>query len=186
LKRRFGLFAAVLTTMFAAWVTLEVVVIAGQRFGIVLWVVAHLAFLIFFASVQFGLVRACLALHAGADPTFADVLAHLRAGPKFLLAELLYFLMVLAGSALLLLPGLYLAARYILVVFAMAAGEGSGLRAFQQSALLTAGVRTRLMGIVAGLLIFNTLGASVLGIGLFFTVPLSLLTMTAIYRQLAG
>ena len=36
-KQRFGLFTAVLLTIFSAWVTLEIVVIAGQRFGILVW-----------------------------------------------------------------------------------------------------------------------------------------------------
>src|ERR1700688_4347914 len=36
-KQRFGLFTAVLLTIFSAWVTLEIVVIAGQRVGILLW-----------------------------------------------------------------------------------------------------------------------------------------------------
>src|SRR5260370_819177 len=50
-KKRFGLFTAVLLTILGAWVVLEIVVIAGQRFGILLWAVMHLAFLIFVAGV---------------------------------------------------------------------------------------------------------------------------------------
>jgi hypothetical protein len=36
-NKRFGLFTAVLLTVFGAWVALEIVVITGQRFGILLW-----------------------------------------------------------------------------------------------------------------------------------------------------
>ena len=56
-KKRFGLFTAVLLTIFGAWITLEIVVIAGQRFGILLWIVAHLAFLIFVAGMEVGFLR---------------------------------------------------------------------------------------------------------------------------------
>src|ERR1700758_5092434 len=66
-KKRFGLFTAVLLTIFGAWVALEIVVIAGQRFGILLWAVAHLAFLILFAGMEVGFLQICLALSEGRE-----------------------------------------------------------------------------------------------------------------------
>jgi hypothetical protein len=83
-KKRFGLFTAVLLTIFGAWVTLEIVVIAGQRFGILLWAVAHLAFLILVAGVEVGFLQICLALSDGGEPKFFDTFTHLTLGPKFL------------------------------------------------------------------------------------------------------
>src|SRR6266851_555915 len=84
LKKRFGLFTAVLLTILAAWVVLEIAVIAGQRLGVVLWAVMHLAFLIFVAGVELGLLQICRALRDGKVPTFADTFARLPLGPKFL------------------------------------------------------------------------------------------------------
>jgi uncharacterized membrane protein len=46
------------------------------------------------------------------------------------------------------------------------------------------GSKTYLLWILVFLLVLNVLGASLLGIGLFITVPLSVLMMTTIYRQL--
>jgi hypothetical protein len=37
-KKKYALFSAVLLTIFGSWVCLEIVVIAGQRFGILFWV----------------------------------------------------------------------------------------------------------------------------------------------------
>jgi hypothetical protein len=62
-KASFGLFAAILLTMFASWLALEIVVVAGQRFGILLWAAAHLVFLAFFSGLQVGLLQISLALH---------------------------------------------------------------------------------------------------------------------------
>jgi uncharacterized membrane protein len=42
-----------------------------------------------------------------------------------------------------------------------------------------------LLSIFVVLLVLNVLGASLLGFGLFITVPLSVLMMTAVYRQLS-
>ena len=183
-KKRFGLFTAVLLTILAAWVVLEIVVIAGQRFGIVLWAAMHLAFLIFFAGVELGLLQICRALRDGKDPEFADTFAYLPLGPKFLAAQILYLLMVVIGLLLLIVPGVYLGVRYALVGFCFADGETDLRRCFQQSALLTKSATAGLLRILAALFVFNVLGASLLAVGLFISVPLSALILTDVYRQL--
>ena len=184
LKKRFGLFAAVLLTVLAAWVVLEIVVIAGQRFGIVLWVVMHFAFLLFFAGVEIGLLQICMALGEGKEPAFAGIFAHLRLSPRFLAAQLLYLLIVVIGLGLLIVPGVFLGARCALFGFCFADGEANPFRCFQQSALLTKGATTGLVWILLALLVLNLVGASLLALGLFVSVPVSLLVMTDVYRQL--
>lgn len=92
--------------------------------------------------------------------------------------------MVVIGLLLLVVPGVYLSARYALFGFCMAEGETNLMRSFQHSAILSTGTKTYLLWIIAALLVLNALGASLLGIGLFITVPLSAMMMTAVYRQL--
>lgn len=184
LKKRFGLFTAVLLTLFGAWVALEIVVIAGQRFGILLWAAAHVAYLIFAAGVEVGFLQICLALCEGGKPTYADAFTRLTLGPKFLAGQMLYLLMMVIGLLLLVVPGIYLGVRYALFGFCVATGETNLMRSFQRSAILSRGSKTDLLWVLVFLLVLNVLGASLLGIGLFITVPLSVLMMTTIYRQL--
>jgi len=184
-KKRFGLFTAVLLTIFGAWVALEIVVITGQRLGIVLWALAHLAFLVFVAGLEVGFLQICLALCDGREPTFADIFTHLAMGPKFLAAQILYLLVVVIGLLLLVVPGVYFSVRYALFGFCMAAGETNLVRSFHQSAVLSMGRKTYLFWILVALFVLNTVGACLLGLGLFITVPLSVLMMTAFYRQLS-
>ncbi|HEV7218860.1 MAG: hypothetical protein ACHP8A_18735 [Terriglobales bacterium] len=185
-KKRFGFFTSVLLTIFGAWVVLEIIVILGQRFGILLWAMAHLAFVIFVAGVELGFLHACLTLYDQGQPTFADIFSYLALGPKFLAGQILYLLMVLVGLLLLVVPGAYLSVRYSLFGFCMADGETNLMGSFQQSSILTAGIRICLLWIFIALLVLNALGACLLGIGLFITVPLSVLMMTAVYRQLSA
>jgi len=185
LKKHLGLFTAVLLTILAAWVVLEIVVIAGQRFGILLWTLVHLTFLIFFAGVEVGLLQICRALSDGKVPAFADAFAHLPLGPKFLAAQILYLLTVVIGLLLLVVPGVYLGGRYALFGFRFADGETNLLRCFKQSALLSKGATTGLLWILAALFVLNLLGASLLGLGLLISVPLSVLILADVYRQLA-
>ena len=185
-KQRLGLFTAVLLTILGAWVVLEIVVIAGQRFGIWLWAVMHLSFLIFVAGVELGLLQICCAFSDGKAPKFADTFVHLPLGPKFLAAQILYLSMVVIALPLLVVPGAYLAARYALFGFCFAGGETNLLRCFQQSAILSKGATIGLLRILVALLVLNVLGASLLALGLLITVPLSVLVMTDVYRQLTA
>lgn len=184
-KKRFGLFTAVLLTIFCAWVALEIVVITGQRLGIVLWAAAHLAFLVFVAGLEVGFLQICLALCAGREPRFADIFTRLALGPKFLACQILYLLVVVIGLLLLVVPGVYCGVRYALFGFCMAASKTSLVGSFQQSAILSTGTMTYLLRILVALFVLNTAGACLLGLGLFITVPLSVLMMTAVYRQLS-
>jgi len=185
-KNHWALFTQIFLTVFGAWVALEAVVISGQRFGLVLWTMAHLAFLCFFAGIEVGLLRICLHVSAGKVPAYRDAFSHLTLGPQFLAGQLLYGLMVLAGLAFLIVPGVLLAGRFAMFGFCMADGEPNLIRSFQRSANLSINRRLSLFAILVALFLFNLLGASVLGIGLFVTLPLSFLATTSIYRQLTS
>jgi uncharacterized membrane protein len=145
----------------------------------------HLAFLIFVAGLEVGLLQVCLALYDGEEPTFADSFAHLALGPKFLAGQTLYLLAALIGLLLLVVPGVYLGVRYALFGFCMAAGETNLVRSFQQSAILSTGEQGYLLRVLFVLFVLNVVGASLLVLGLFITVPVSLLMMTAVYRKLS-
>jgi len=57
---------------------------------------------------------------------------------------------------------------------------------FRQSAALSSGATGQLSLLIVALLLLNVLGAAVLGLGLFATIPLSVLVMASVYRQLAA
>lgn len=182
--KRWRLFAGVLIAMLGAWVALEVVVFTTQRLGIIAWTLEHIAFLLCFAGIEVGLLRISLALDEGRDPRLADAFNNFNLAPAFLAGQLLYLTMVLAGLALLVVPGILLAARFALIGFQNAAGE-SVIRSFRHSWSVTRGTTGRLVATLVALFGFNLLGAALLGVGLFITVPISVLLMASINRQLS-
>jgi hypothetical protein len=80
----------------------------------------------------------------------------------------------------------YLGTRYALFGFGLATGDADLIRSFQHSGVLTAGRKSSLLAILLSLLVLNVLGASLLGLGLFITLPLSVLMSTSVYRQLTA
>lgn len=183
-KKKYRLLSTALLTIFAAWVCLEIVVILGQRLGILVWAVAHAGFLLFFACIEAGFLEVCLRIYAGSEVRFADFFAPWPLALKFLAAQILFTLMVLVGLVLLVFPGTYLGGRYGFFGFCMVSGQSELSESFRQSAVLTTGNRSKMSAIFAGLVLFNILGASLLGVGVFITIPVSALVMTAIFRQL--
>lgn len=177
------LMMAILLTIFGAWIILEIIVIVGQRFGLVWWTVAHLAFLFVFAGLEAGFVKTCLALYDGEERTFADACASFSLGSKFLAGQILYLLMVLVGLVLFIIPGLHVGARYAFIGLLQVGEQSSLSGSFRGSALLSREHMPSLMGVIGALLLFNLIGACLLGIGLLITIPLSVLTMTGVYKQ---
>jgi len=151
-----------------------------------LWAVAHLTFFIFFAGMEVGLIQICLALHDGKEVSFTDTIANLALGPKFFVGQLIYLAMVLVGLVLIVVPGVYLGVRYSLFGFYLVTRDANLIPSFQQSAVLSKGAGTYLLIFFIFLVLLNVLGAGLLGLGLLITVPLSVLMMASVYRQLGG
>lgn len=185
LRSHFGFFAALLLTVVGAWVILEVAVIAGQSLGIVWWAAAHLLFLLFFAGLTAACLRLGLDLYDGDEPRYRDAFRQFHRAPTFLAGQLIYLGLLGVGLLLLVVPGLYVGTRFALSGFSLATGEAGLAQSFSHSTRLTAGSGMTLLAILGALLGLNVLGASLLGLGLFVTLPLSVLIMTAIYRQLS-
>jgi len=185
-KEHVGLFTACMSTFFASWVVLEIIVIAGQRFGALLWLTAHLSFFIVFAGMEVGFMQICLGIHAGKQLRYADLFRELRFGAHFLFVQISYFSMVLVGLVLLIVPGAYLGTRYIFHAHIFAEGNRNLKQNFQLSAVLSQDSMWFLFWLSVLIMLMNLAGASLLGIGLLMTVPLSALMKVNIYLQLKG
>ncbi len=183
-RTRPGLCAGIFGTLFAAWALLEIFVVATHRLGVGVNLGLHLLFLLFFSGLKLGFFRIALSLEAGGAPGYGDLFASLAGGPRLLGVGLLYLSGVILGIGALVVPGVYLAMRFSQVGFAMAAedlGVGASLR---RSAELTRGALPELLGFSALLVAINVAGAALLGVGLVVSVPVTVLAMASVYRQL--
>jgi uncharacterized membrane protein len=183
-KEHYGLLTAFMLTFFAAWVILEVIVIAGQRFGYLLWAIAHLSFFVVFAGLEVGFIQTCLVLHDGKPVSYSDIFRGLSLGVRFFTVQLVYFVTVLIGLVLLVVPGIYFGIRYSFYGFYLVKGNLDLKQSFQQSAVACQGSMRFLFWFYVLVFLFNILGASIFGLGLIVTIPLSTLMKAFIYRQL--
>jgi hypothetical protein len=148
------------------------------------WLIAPVLFL---ATVQISIVwvRAILRVQDDRAPTTTE-LTHIDLAELFqyMLGSLLYGLVVAVGMVLLVVPGVLWAIKYCFTGFLIVDRGLDPLTAMRRSAELTRPVRGQLFMFGLTLLGVNILGALVLGVGLLATVPMTMLALGQVYRQL--
>lgn len=148
------------------------------------WLVAPLLLV---ATIQLSIVwvRTILKVQDGRAPTRAE-LTHVDPTEffRYLLGSLLYGLVITGGLLLLVVPGVLWAIKYCFTVFLIVDLGLDPLTAMRRSAELTRPARGQLFFFGLTLLGVNILGALVLGVGLLATVPMTLLALGQVYRQL--
>ncbi len=170
--------------LFASWVALELAVVALHRFGIFVWLVLHLVFLLFFSGLIVGFHGIALQGADGRVPHLTDLTALLERGPTFLFAFCIYSVAVVGGLVLLVAPGIYLAVRYALFGHVLATRPASALEALHEAAALSRGRWWTVGAVVLKGLLLNLAGTALLGVGLVITFPVSLLATSSFYLSL--
>lgn len=170
--------------LFGSWAALEVAVVALQRFGVVVWLILHLAFFVLFSGLMVGLHRIALETIDGKAPKLADLTAVLGRGPTFLLAFCIYSAVVLVGFAFLVVPGIYVAVRYALFGQVLATTSTTAPQALRNAAALSDGRWWALFPLLLMAMLLNLAGMAFLGLGLLITFPVSLLATSDLYRSL--
>ena len=136
--------------------------------------------------LQLGLFRTALKL---ADGQLTGTDAFLRSSEdflSFLLASVLYGLLVSVGMLLLVVPGVIWAVRYGASGFVVADEHVDPVAALKRSAALTKGLGWELFVFGLALLGVNLLGAMALGVGLLVTIPVTAIAAARVYRVLVA
>ena len=105
---------------------------------------------------------------------------------KYILSLIIYGLIVLAGLILLIIPGIIWAIKFqFFGYFIVDKGLGP-IESLKQSAKITKDTKWTLFlfGLLSGLI--NLLGALLLLVGLFATVPTTMMAKAFVYRKLLG
>lgn len=115
---------------------------------------------------------------------FPDMLADYRKFLDVLVGSILYFLIVLAGFILLIVPGIYWAVRYHLFGYLILDQEYGPVDAIRRSGELTRGVWWHLFAFWLVLLGIGILGFLACCVGLLFAFPVIIVAVAYVYRTL--
>lgn len=134
--------------------------------------------------LDLGLSKIALMLHDGTKPKWTELFSQYPLLLKYIGASILFGLIVTGGLILLIIPGIMWAIKYAFFGFVMVDKHAGIMESLRASAKMTDGVKWELLGFGLLMGVINVLGALALFIGLFVTVPISLMASVFVYRKL--
>jgi len=181
-KSNLLLFAGLLVTVWVVgfipavinrYVTVTAVaVIIGLVFRLVQW------------FLQLGLFKISLQVVDGKPSAYPDLFSGGPLYVKYLIATVLYGIAVMIGVLLLIVPGVIVSLMLLFYGFLIIDKGLSPIDALKASHLVTKGAKWQLFLFGLATLGLNIVGALCLLVGLFVTVPMTLLALAHVYRKL--
>ena len=136
------------------------------------------------AIIGMGLIKICLRFCDGEKGEFSDLFSCYPLFFKYLIGSILYGLIVVVGLILLIIPGIIWAIKFQFFDY-LIVDKGLGpVDALEKSSEITRGVKWDLFAFGILLVIINILGFLCLVVGLFVTIPVTLVAMAFVYREL--
>ncbi|MEW6572492.1 MAG: hypothetical protein AB1374_02505 [Bacillota bacterium] len=135
--------------------------------------------------IGMGVIKIALRFCDGEKAGFADLFSCLSLFFRYLFAGILYCLIVLAGTILLVVPGIIWGIQYQFFSYFIIDKKTGVIESLKRSSAITKGSRWNLFLFGLLLALINILGMLALLIGLFATVPTTMVANAYVYRKLA-
>jgi uncharacterized membrane protein len=183
-KNNVGFLIGIFLTVTFISIFLEVASRLGEElggfFGFVVWV----GYVLASSVIQMGLIKVTLRFMDGSKPEFEDLFNTISLVFKFIAASILYFLMILLGFMLFIVPGIYLTIRFQFYSYFIVDDGVGPIEALRRSSQITSGVKMDLFAFALLLFVINCLGAFLFMIGLYVSMPVTALALAFVYRKL--
>jgi uncharacterized membrane protein len=136
--------------------------------------------------VKMGVIKITLDVVDKDEASLNNLFSRVELLGKFILGSILYGFIVFAGLILLIVPGIIWAIKYQFFSFLIVDKKLSPLEAIKKSGEITSGNKSKLFWLGIMFLLINIAGAICLLIGLFATIPTTMVAMAYVYRKLMG
>lgn len=182
MKPKFWFFAAVLAFVFIIHVALSYLM---ERSGSLNWVLIIIYYMICILF-SIGLVKIALNVYNKKKAKFLDLVNSYEMFLDYLVATIIYAVIVMIGTILLIVPGVILSMKLMFYPYFIVEKKMGPIAALKKSWEITVDHKAILFffSLVSGLI--NIIGVLVLGIGLFVSIPVTLMAQAYVYKQLAG
>lgn len=150
--------------------------------GIIVSVLCWLLLCLF----QLGYMKNCFQTLDGEEPQFSSYGQVSRKLFSYLVASIIFTLIVAIGTALFVIPGIYLILR-LQFFFASMVDENTGIiESFKRSWEITKGHTLKLFIIMLIMILISIIGQLALLVGIFVAIPLTILMYGYIFRKLTA
>jgi membrane-anchored glycerophosphoryl diester phosphodiesterase (GDPDase) len=133
-----------------------------------------------------GLIKISLKLCDNKEPTFSDLISQYKLFFRYLFSTILYGLIVFGGLVLLIVPGIILSIRLGFFDYLIVDKNSRIFESLRKSWEITKGNTLNLFLFYILLGLINILGFFALIVGLFWSIPTSMIAKAFVYRKLIG
>jgi len=148
-----------------------------------LGIILHIAGYVLTILVSIELVKITLIFYDYNKGQLKDLFSEYRLFFKYLLANIIYVLIILGGLLLFIIPGIIWAIKFQFFPHLIVDKKLEPIEALKQSSAITRGIKWQLLAFLLVVVIINVLGILFL-VGLFITIPITILAMAFVYRKL--
>lgn len=149
----------------------------------ILYIFLYAVIFIINTIIGMGLIKISLEFVDKKKPKFSD-LFHTKSLINFILVSLIRGVITLIGFILLIIPGIIFSIRLQYATYLVIDKNLPPVDAVKKSWDMTRGNVWNLFFFIIALAFLNILGALLLLVGLFVTVPLTMIAITFVYRKL--
>lgn len=147
---------------------------------------ANLTGTLFSLIFGIGWIKICLKICDKKEPVLGDLVSGITPGLmlRYSFASLLYALIFIGGFILLIIPGIIWLMQFMFCTY-LVIDKGAGpVEALKKSSVITRGAKWDLFVLLCLSVLINFAGILAMGIGLFVTMPLTMLALASVYREL--
>ena len=156
-----------------------------EQMGASPWIVS-ISSLLINTLVGMGMIRISLKIYEGEEGDYMDLLPQKENFFTYLLATIVYGIVVFIGGLFLIVPGIVAGIMFCFYGYLIVDRRLGIKEAFEESKRMTRGSKMNLF--LLGLILWglNILGALLLLVGILISLPVSLMTMTYVYKKVCG
>jgi len=185
MKRNIGFFIALLVVAFLIEnVPGAIAEYAGEEFPIISFVLQFTGLILGFV-VQIGLPKISLKFCDNIKGKLDDLLSSFDILLPFIAASIIYMLIIIAGMLLLVIPGIIWGIQFSLYPYYIVDKKLGPIEALKASSRATIGAKWDLLLFWLLIALINIAGFLVFLVGLFATIPTSMVAYAYVYRRLA-
>lgn len=183
-KNNIGFFIKVLLIVFLVQIVAGLASVHMENKTSLLMVFVNIFYNVVGIIISMGFVKISLGFWDGKKPEIGDLFNVYPLFFIFLLASILYGLMVCGGLILLIIPGIILGIQFQFFSYFIIDQKAGPIEALKKSAQLTRGVKFELFIFNMMVLGINLLGIFALFVGVLITIPVTMVASAFVYRKL--
>ncbi len=183
-KNNLGFFAGITIVYFILIFIPSILIEITKEQGSFLEVAFSIAHYALIVIMSMGFIKIVLLFVDNKKAKLGNLFSEYRLFFKYIFAQFLYVLIVGMGIILFIVPGIYLGVRFWFFDYFIVDKKIGPIKALKESWKATSGSAFNLFLFFLLMALINIIGVLAMGIGLFITLPTTMIATAIVYRKL--